>query len=99
MNNPIRARRRFSPQQKEEGVALCLAEGLTCTAVPQRLGIPISRLAKWVRQARINRGELSDSGQGPLTSEEGAELVQLRRENREPRREKNCSGWRQLTLP
>ena len=89
MNNPNRARRRFTPQQKEEAVAICLAEGLTCTAVAQRLGIPVSSLAKWVRQARIDRGELSDSGQGPLTSEERAELVQLRRENRELRREKD----------
>ena len=89
MNNPNRARRRFTPQQKQEAVALYLAEGLTCTAVAQRLGIPVSSLAKWVRQARIDRGELSDSGQGPLTSEERAELVQLRRENRELRREKD----------
>jgi Transposase and inactivated derivatives len=50
MTNPNRARRRFTPQQKEEAVALCLAEGLTCTAVAQRLGIPVSSLAKWVRQ-------------------------------------------------
>jgi transposase-like protein len=89
MTNPNRARRRFTPQQKEEAVALCLAEGLTCTAVAQRLGIPVSSLAKWVRQARIDRGELSTPGQGPLTSEERAELVQLRRENRELRREKD----------
>ena len=55
----------------------------------QRLGIPVSSLAKWVRQARIDRGELASAGQGPLTSEERAELVQLRRENRELRREKD----------
>ena len=68
MTNPNRVRRRFTPQQKEEAVALCLAEGLTCTAVAQRLGIPVSSLAKWVRQARIDRGELATPGQGPLTS-------------------------------
>jgi transposase-like protein len=89
MTNPNRARRRFTPQQKEEAVALCLTEGLTCTAVAQSLGIPVSSLAKWVRQARIDRGELASAGQGPLTSEERAELVQLRRENRELRREKD----------
>ena len=54
-----------------------------------RLGIPVSSLAKWVRQARIDRGELATPGQGPLTSGERAELVQLRRENRELRREKD----------
>jgi len=49
----------------------------------------VRSLAKWVRQARIDRGELATPGQGPLTSEERAELVQLRRENRELRREKD----------
>lgn len=34
--------------QKGEVVAYCLGEGLTCTAVAQRLGIPVSSLAKWV---------------------------------------------------
>jgi transposase-like protein len=67
MTNPNRARRRFTPQQKEEAFALCLAEGLTCTAVAHRLGIPVSSLAKWVHQARIDRGELATPGQGPLT--------------------------------
>jgi transposase-like protein len=57
--------------------------------VAHRLGIPVSSLAKWVRQARIDRGELATPGQGPLTSEERAELVQLRRENRKLRREKD----------
>ncbi len=55
-----------SRRSKRRAVALCLAEGLTCTAVAQRLGIPVSSLAKWVRQARIDRGELSDAGQGPI---------------------------------
>ncbi len=54
-----------------------------------RLGIAVSSLAKWVRQARIDRVELATPGQGPLTSDERAELVQLRRENRELRREKD----------
>jgi transposase-like protein len=57
--------------------------------VAHRLGIPVSSLAKWVRQARIDRGELATPGQVPLTSDERAELVQLRRENRELRREKD----------
>ena len=94
---PNRARRQSARQQKQEAVALCLVEFLTCTAVAQRLGIPVSRLAKWVRQARIDRGELGSAVQGPLTSEERAELTRLRQEVREPRREKDFSGWRQRT--
>ena len=78
----------FIALQKGEVVAYCLGEGLTCTAAAQRLGIPVSSLAKWVvTLSPINRGELSDSGQAQLP-EERAELMQLRRENRELRREK-----------
>ena len=53
-SNPSRPRRRFTPLQKQEAVACCLAEGLTCTAVAQRRGIPVSSLTKWVRQARTD---------------------------------------------
>ena len=49
MNNPTQTRRRFTVQQKQEAVALCLSEGLSCTAVAQRIGIPVSSLSKWVR--------------------------------------------------
>jgi transposase-like protein len=83
------SRRRFTAQQKAEAVALCLSEGLSCAAVAQRLGLPNSSLAKWVRQARIDRGDFGPPDQGQLTSDERAELVQLRRENRELRREKD----------
>ena len=83
------SRRRFTAQQKAEAVALCLSEGLSCTAVAQRLGLPNSSLAKWVRQARIDRGDFGPPDQGQLTSDERAELAQLRRENRKLRREKD----------
>ncbi len=97
MTNPTKTRRRFTSQQKQEAVALCLSEGLTCMAVAQRLGIPISSLAKWVRQARnsfgegsaYDRGDFGPPEQGQLTSEERAELARLRKENRELRREKD----------
>ena len=85
MTNPSCACWRFTPQQKAEAVAL-------------RLGIPVSSLAKWVRQACIDRGELASPGQGPSISKEHAELVQLRRENQELRRESIFSGCRQRTL-
>ncbi len=97
MSNVTRSRWRFTPEQKQEAVALCLAEGLTCVAVALRRGVRVSSLAKWVRQARIDRGELGNPGQGPLTSAERSELQRLRQENREIRREKDFSGWRQRT--
>jgi transposase-like protein len=46
MINPTKTRCRFADQQKQEAIALCFSEGLSCTAVAQRLGIPVSNLAK-----------------------------------------------------
>jgi len=89
MTNPTKTRRRFTAQQRQEAVELCFSEGLSCTAVAQRLGLPISSLAKWVRQARIDRSDFGPPDQGPLTSEERAELARLRQENHELRREKD----------
>ncbi len=89
MTNLTKTRRRFTAQQKAEAVELCLQEGLSCNAVAQRLGLPSSSLARWVRQARIDRGQAASGDQGLLTSEERAELNRLRKEVRELRREKD----------
>ena len=89
MTNATKTRRRFTAQQKAEAVELCLQEGLSCNAVAQRLGLPSSSLARWVRQARIDRGQPGPRDQGLLTSEERAELNRLRKENRELGREKD----------
>jgi transposase-like protein len=51
MTKLTKTRRRFTPLQQQEAIELCLNEGLSCTAVAPRLGIPISSLAKWARQA------------------------------------------------
>lgn len=48
--------------EKEEAVALCLAEGLTCTAVAQHLGIPVSSLAKWVWRDPLHWSKRNESG-------------------------------------
>jgi transposase-like protein len=87
MTNPTKTRRRFTAQQKAEAVELCLGESLSCAAVAQRLGIPTSSLAKWVRQTRIDRDDFGPPDQGQLTSEERAELARLRKD-RELRKEK-----------
>lgn len=89
MTTPTKTRRRFTAQQKAEAVELCLQEGLSCNAVAQRLGLPSSSLARWVRQARIDRSQSGPKDQGLLSSEERAELNRLRKENRELRREKD----------
>jgi transposase-like protein len=89
MTNPTKTRRRFTEQQKAEAVALCLSEGFSWQAVAQRLGFPNSSLAKWVRQARIDRGDIGPPDQGELNSDERAELAQHRKAIRELRRGKN----------
>jgi transposase-like protein len=68
---------------------LCLQEGLSFNVVAQRLSLPSSSLARWVRQARIDRRQSGPKDEGLLTSEERAELNRLRNENRELRWEKD----------
>jgi transposase-like protein len=70
-------------------VEICLQEGLSCNTVAERLGLPSSSLARWVRQARIDRGQGGARDQGLLTTEERTELNRLRKEVRELRREKD----------
>jgi transposase-like protein len=77
----------LTAQQLAEAVALCLQEGLSCNGVAQRFGLPSSRLARWVRQSRIDRGQAPPRDQGLLSTEERSELNRLRQENRELRRE------------
>ncbi len=89
MTNPTKTRRRFTAMQKQEAIELCLSEGLSCTAVAQRLELTNSSLAKWVRQARMERGDFGLPDQVQLTSDERAELAQLSKEIRELRREKD----------
>jgi len=43
-DHPTKTRRGFTDQQKQEAIALYLTEGLSCTAVAQRLGLPNSSL-------------------------------------------------------
>lgn len=52
-----RTRRRFTAQQEAEAIGLCLQEGLSCIAVAERLGLPSSSLPRWLRLARIDRGQ------------------------------------------
>jgi transposase len=79
--------RRYPPELKERAVRLVdqmAAEGErhgAITRVAGQLGIGPESVRQWVRQARVDRGEL-----GGLTSEERARMKELERENRELRR-------------
>ncbi|WP_094555652.1 transposase [Synechococcus sp. 1G10] len=88
-SDPTRPRRRLTVQQKTEIVEICLQEHLSCNDVAQRLGLTSSRLARWVRQARVDHGQAGPRDQNLLTSEERAVLNRLRKENEEFRRERD----------
>jgi len=80
---PRRTRRSFSKEFKADAVALVLDEGRTIADVARSLGVSESNLGNWVRQARIDRG-LREG----LTTSEKSELVELRREVKQLRMER-----------
>ena len=79
-----RPRRSFSDEYKTEVVELCRTSGKSISEVARDLGLTVSALRRWVAQADI------DAGRRPgMTSEEHSELVQLRKENRVLREERD----------
>jgi transposase len=80
-----RPRRSYTDEYRAGAVRLVLDEGKTVARVAQDLDVTASALAKWVKQARADRS----NGKTGLTTEERAELAQLRRENRTLRLERD----------
>jgi transposase len=79
-----RPRRSFSDEYKAEVVELCRTGDRAIAAVATDLGLSVSAVRRWVTQADI------DDGHRPgMTSEEHAELAQLRKENRVLREERD----------
>ena len=79
-----RPRRSFSDEYKAEVVELCRTSGKSISEVASDLGLTVSAVRRWVAQADI------DAGRRPgMTSEEHSELVQLRKENRVLREERD----------
>ncbi|MCO4834983.1 MAG: transposase [Acidimicrobiaceae bacterium] len=79
-----RPRRSFTKEFKADAVSLVLDEGRTLADVARSLDIGDGNLGNWVRQARIDRGERDG-----LTTNEKAELAELRRENSRLRMERD----------
>lgn len=74
-----RKRRAFTDEFKAEAVRLCKVGDRTVTQVAVDLDLTETALREWVKRADIDAG----NGQaGALTSDERAELTQLRRENK-----------------
>ena len=80
-----RARRSFTDEFKAGAVRLVLDEGKSMSQVARDLDVAQSVIGTWVKQARADRSH----GRGGLTTEERAELVKLRRENRELRMQRD----------
>ena len=83
-----RARRKFDDEFKAGAVRLVLDEGKTVAEVARDLDLTPSALAGWVKQARADR----DGGKSGLTSDERAELAQLRKELRVVKVEREILG-------
>ena len=72
-----RKRRTFSAEYKAEVVGLVRSSGKSPGQVAKELDLTETAVRAWVRQATI---DAKRDPQGPLTSEERAELTRLRRE-------------------
>ena len=81
-----RKRRSFTAEQKREAVRLVQTSGQSIGQVARDLDLTETALRRWVQQAEIDAGR---GPEGALTSEERAELQQLRRENTRLRQERD----------
>ena len=82
-----RQRRRFTPQQKVEAIALYQSEGPTILEASKRLGIHATCLGRWIRQAGIDAE--GPTKNGSLGTFERDEMTRLKKENRELKRERD----------
>lgn len=80
MERKKRRRRSFTPEFKTEIVEHCRRGDRTIAQVARDFDLTESAVRKWVEQAAIDAGDRAG-----LTTEERAELAQLRRENRQLR--------------
>ena len=79
MSKERRQRRSFTDEFKAGAVRLVLDQGKTIAEVARDLDLTPSALGGWVEQARADRSK----GKTGLTTEERAELAQLRKRVRE----------------
>ena len=80
--------RKFTDDFKANAVGLVVDQGMGADAVAKDLGIPRATFYRWLRQARIDRGEAAAVRMSPLSTDERKRLAELERENRELRLER-----------
>ena len=83
--NGKRRRRKFSAEYKAETVRLIQRSGKSVGQMALELGIGETALRRWVEQAEVEAGR---GPEGALKRNEREELVELRRENRRLRLER-----------
>ncbi len=79
-----RTRRAFTAEYKTQVVELCQTSGKSIVQVCRDLDLTETAVRRWVAQAEIDSGQREG-----LTTDERAELAQLRRENRILREERD----------
>lgn len=79
-----RTRRAFTAEYKAQVVELCQTSGKSIGQVCRDLDLTETAVRRWVAQAEIDSGQREG-----LTTDERAELAQLRRENRILREERD----------
>ena len=87
--NMARKRRKFTREYKAEVIKLAKESGKSIGKLCEELELTETSVRAWIKQHDI------DAGHGPagaLTTAERQELSQLRKENRELRREKEFLG-------
>lgn len=80
----------YATEFRQQAVELISRDGLSIAEAARRLAISPKTLLNWVRRARS--GSLPDDGDGVrrhVVTEQEAELSRLRRENAEPRMERD----------
>ncbi|MFI5035953.1 MAG: transposase [Acidimicrobiales bacterium] len=77
-------RSRYPKEFRRDAAALVIDQHRTIVDVAKELGLVEQTLGNWVRQERVDRGDREG-----LSSAERAEIVQLRRELRQVRQERD----------
>jgi transposase len=86
LSKPPRKRRSFTPEFKAEAVRIARTPGKTIAQVAHEFDLTETALRAWVRQAEVDE---HPDPQGPLTTDERAELARLRRELRTVEQERD----------